>query len=105
MDGMKERLMRLIRAGVPEDKLDAYLALADLYGKDGDFAQGLEAAMGAFPLPVAAESAPRIVASAIGAPEAGAAWKGMSLRERGMLFRENPEKAREMAAEAGETIA
>lgn len=105
VNAYKKQLAELTRAGVPEEKFAAYIALAELYGKGEEgFSRGLRQALEMFPLEVRGEAAPRIVAAAAGVPGAGDAWRKMSLAERGALYRVSPDRARAMAEEAGERV-
>lgn len=101
-----ERRLRAVAAGVPVERADRYVLLAETYLEGGDdFDAALTAALGEFPLKAEEKKAqaPRVVAPA-SPGDAHKRWKRMTLSERVAIFQADPALAREMAAKDGEPL-
>lgn len=98
-----ERKTLVMEMGVPAERAERYVRLAGTYMRDGvDFAAALDEAVRDFPAGPG-DGVPRVAGKATGtAPER--TWKEMGLGERARVYREDPERARGMAAACGERV-
>lgn len=99
-----ERQLVALGKGIPADKAQKYVQLAELYldAAEGDFDKALDAATDDFPLP--RPNNPRFVAPATRGSTHEKSWKNMSLAERSALYAKDPEGARALAKQAGERL-